>query len=145
MLMLSAVSGLFVAAFLAATLVPFQSELVFVALQLAGTADAWLLVVVASVGNTLGSFVNYALGREVTRYRDRPWFPVGPAAMGRAEAWFQRWGLWTLLLSWAPMGDAVTLVAGVMRVPLWQFALLVAVAKTGRYVVLAWVTAQIAA
>lgn len=141
--MLSALSGLFAAAFLAATLIPAQSELVFIALQTAGAAPLWLLIVVAGVGNTAGAFVNYALGRGVTRWQGRRWFPASPAAMARAERWFQRRGLWVLLLSWAPMGDVVTVVAGALRVPLWHFGLLVALAKTGRYIVLGWVTAQV--
>ncbi len=145
MVMLSALFGLFVAAFVAATVVPFQSEVIFVALQVAGTTDPWVLLSVAAAGNTLGAFVNYALGRGIQRFQNRRWFPVTPAAMARAEGWFQRRGVWTLLLSWAPMGDALTLVAGVMRVPLWQFALLVAIAKTGRYAVLAFATAQVIA
>ncbi|MDZ4096862.1 MAG: YqaA family protein [Paracoccaceae bacterium] len=144
MLVYSALSGLFVAAFLAATPVPFQSEIIFVALQVAQSAAVWQLVLVASIANTLGSLVNYALGRMVTRFEGRRWFPATPAQMARAEAWFGRWGIWTLLLSWAPLGDVVTVVAGVMRTPLWLFALLVAVAKTGRYIVLAWLTVQLA-
>ncbi|MDZ4096570.1 MAG: YqaA family protein [Paracoccaceae bacterium] len=141
--MFSALSGLLVAAFLAATLVPFQSELVFLALQAAKAAPLWLLIAVASVGNTAGAFVNYALGRGVTRWQDRRWFPLTPLAMARAQTWFQRWGVWVLLLSWAPVGDVVTLVAGVMRTPLWLFGLLVAVAKTGRYVVLGWLATHV--
>jgi len=143
--MILALTGLFVAAFVAATLVPFQSEVVFVALQLAGTADPWVLVLVASIGNTLGSGVNYGLGRGITRFENRPWFPATPTQMVRAEAWFARWGVWVLLLSWAPVGDVVTLVAGVMRTPVWMFFGLVALAKTGRYLVLAAITAGVMA
>lgn len=141
MVTLFALSGLFAAAFLAATLVPFQSEIIFVAMQTTKTAELWLLVLVASVGNTLGAFVNYAMGRGVQRYRDRKWFPVTPERMTRAEQWFQRWGVWVLLMSWAPVGDLVTVVAGVLRTPLWLFGLLVAIAKTTRYVVLGALTA----
>ena len=62
--------------------------------------------------------------------------------MARAERWYARWGVWTLLLSWAPLGDAFTVIAGVLRTPVWLFLLLVTIAKTGRYIVLAWITAQ---
>jgi membrane protein YqaA with SNARE-associated domain len=62
--------------------------------------------------------------------------------MVRAEAWFARWGVWVLLLSWAPGGDLATLVAGVLRTPIWLFALFVTFAKTGRYAVVGWLTAQ---
>jgi len=141
MVTLSALSGLFVAAFLAATILPMQSELVFVALQINDVAHLWLLVAVASIANTLGAFVNYGLGRGVSRWQGRRWFPASPAQIARAERWFSRWGVWLLLLSWAPGGDGFTVVAGMLRTPIWLFGVLVTIAKTGRYVVLAGLTA----
>lgn len=138
----AALAGLFVSALLAASPVPLQSEVVFVALQLTGTFDLWLLVLVAGAGNTLGSFITYGLGRGARHWRDRRWFPATAAQMARAEAWFRRWGVWVLLLSWAPGGDLATLVAGVLRTPIWIFAILVTFAKTGRYAALGWLTAQ---
>ncbi|KJS44194.1 MAG: membrane protein [Roseovarius sp. BRH_c41] len=135
-------AGLFMAAFGAATILPFQSEVVFVGLQLAGTVSLTWLIVVASIGNTLGAVVNYVMGRGIERFRHRRWFPATDTQMARAQGWYARWGVWTLLLSWAPLGDAFTVIAGVMRTPIWLFVLLVTLAKTGRYVVLAWITAQ---
>ncbi len=135
--------GLFVAAFGAATMLPFQSEVVFVAVQAKAQSGLPLIIAVASVGNTLGSAVNYALGRWVERFRHRRWFPVRPAQLVRAQAWYARYGVWTLLLSWAPLGDGFTVVAGMMRTPLWIFLGLVALAKTGRYLALAWITAGV--
>lgn len=136
-------AGLFAAAFGAATLLPFQSEIVFVAMQVAGDVPVWLLLAVASIGNTAGSVVNYVMGLGVERFRKSRWFPVSDAQLDRAQGWYARWGVWTLLLSWAPFGDGFTVVAGMMRTPFWVFLLLVAVAKTGRYAVLAWATAQV--
>jgi membrane protein YqaA with SNARE-associated domain len=78
------------------------------------------------------------MGRGVERYRGRRWFPASEAQLARAQAWYGRWGLWTLLLSWAPLGDAITLVAGIMRTPVWIFVGLVGLAKTVRYIALAW-------
>jgi membrane protein YqaA with SNARE-associated domain len=124
---------------------PFQSEVVFVALQLRGWHPVWLLVAVASLGNTLGGAVNYGLARWFERFRDRRWFPVSPSALARAQAAWARWGVWTLLLSWAPFGDAFTVLAGLMRTPFWLFLALVGAAKTGRFIAVAWVTAQAAA
>ncbi len=141
--MFSSLAALFLSAFFAATLVvPIQSEIVFVALQAAGTAPLWLLVTVASVANTLGSFVNYVIGRQAHRLEGRSWYPASSTAMARAKMWFRRWGVWALLLSWAPFGDIITVLAGVLRTPLWQFTLLVAMAKTGRFIVLGWITAE---
>ena len=135
-------AGLFVAAFGAATVLPFQSEIVFAGLQLRGeTAVVWLIVV-ASLGNVLGAVVNYVLGAGAERFRGTRWFPAEDRRFARTQRWYGRWGKWTLLLSWAPFGDAFTVIAGLMRTPLWQFLALVTLAKTGRYTVLAWATAS---
>jgi membrane protein YqaA with SNARE-associated domain len=129
--------GLFVAAFGAATILPLQSESVLVGLLLAGEQSVSLLVLVASVGNTAGSTVNWILGRYIERYRQHRWFPVSEAALTRAQHWYQRWGKWSLLLSWLPLvGDPLTIVAGVLRERLSVVVLLVAIAKTARYLVL---------
>jgi membrane protein YqaA with SNARE-associated domain len=131
-------AGLFAISFVAATILPAQSEAALVALLVAGALPAWLLIAVASAGNVLGAVVNWALGRGARRFSGRRWFPVGPAALERATSWYGKWGRWSLLLSWAPFGgDALTVAAGVLREPLWSFLLLVTLAKAGRYVVLA--------
>ncbi|MBX3568627.1 MAG: DedA family protein [Rhizobiaceae bacterium] len=133
--------GLFAISFVAATILPAQSEAALMALLVAGSLPAWLLVAVASAGNVLGAVVNWGLGRGVQHFADRRWFPASPQALRRASDWYRRWGRWSLLLSWAPIGgDALTVAAGVLREPLWSFILLVAVAKTGRYVVLTAMT-----
>jgi membrane protein YqaA with SNARE-associated domain len=135
-----ALSGLFLAAFLAATPVPFQSEVIFLGMQATGW-ETGLLILVASVGNTLGSCVTYVLGRWLSDQRDHRWFPLTPDQMIRAEGWFRRWGPWLLLLSWAPFGDMIVAVSGVLRVPFPLFIALVALAKTGRYIALGWLGA----
>ncbi len=141
MIDLAAYAGLFAVAFVAATLLPAQSEVALVGLLATGSYSPWLLVAVASAGNILGSLVNWMLGRAVEHYRDRKWFPVSPQMLGRAQGWYHRYGRWSLLLSWAPViGDPLTVVAGVLREPLWSFLVLVAIAKTARYAVLALVT-----
>lgn len=144
--MLLACGGLFLASFLAATLLPAQSELALAGLLTKKAAPAWLLLTVATLGNTAGSSVNWLLGRAVTRFRDRRWFPVSPEALIRAEHWYRRYGRWSLLLSWAPViGDPLTLAAGVMREPFPSFVLITLAAKLGRYLLvtaaaLAWTT-----
>jgi len=138
---LAAYAGLFAAALLAATVAPMQSEAVLVALLLSGDYPlAWLLIV-ASCGNILGAVLNWLLGRWIERFRNRRWFPADARQLHRAQYWYQRYGKWSLLLSWVPIiGDPLTVVAGVMREPLPTFFLLVTVAKTARYVVLAAIT-----
>lgn len=140
---LSAYAALFLAAFIAATLLPAQSEAVLVGLLVAGEHPALALVIVAGIGNVLGSLVNYVLGRAALRFQERRWFPASPASLARASAWYARYGRWSLLLSWAPViGDPLTVAAGVMREPLWSFLALVTLAKFGRYAILAGVTLQ---
>jgi membrane protein YqaA with SNARE-associated domain len=130
--------GLFVLALLAATLLPMQSEAGLVALLLTDSYNITGLLLAAIAGNTLGSCINWWLGRSLNRFQTRRWFPVSPAQLQRAQHWYQRYGRWTLLLSWLPIvGDPLTLVAGVMREPLPSFLLLVLVAKSARYLLLA--------
>ena len=132
---------LFASAFLAATLLPAQSELSLAYMLANGQGPLWLLLTVATLGNTLGSVVNWLLGRWAMRYADRKWFPVGPAARARAEAWYRRYGRWSLLLSWAPViGDPLTLVAGLLREPFIPFVTLVGAAKLARYLAVAGLT-----
>ncbi|MDH4412911.1 MAG: DedA family protein [Rhizobium sp.] len=138
---LAAYLALFLAAFLAATIVPAQSEAVLVALILAGDQPLATLLLVATLGNVLGSVVNWLLGRFIEHFRDRPWFPVSRDKLARAEVWYRRFGIWSLLLSWVPIiGDPLTVVAGVLRTPFPIFLLLVTIAKAGRYIVLAALT-----
>lgn len=129
--------GLFIAAFLAATPIPFQSEVVFLALLATDAAAVWALVAVASAGNILGSCLTYAVGRGLGGARTARWFPITPAQMAKAEAWFQRWGVWSLLVSWLPGGDILVALAGLWRVPLTVFLVLISVAKTLRYAAVA--------
>ena len=141
MLFSSAYLGLFLSAFGAATLLPLQSETVLVALLLGGVHITWMLLVVATLGNVLGSWVNWLLGRSLQHYRKRRWFPVNDARLAQAQGWYAKYGRWSLLLSWMPViGDPLTLIAGVMREPLWRFLLLVSLAKGARYTVLAALT-----
>ena len=119
-------------------MVPAQSELGLSALIYLGDHPVALLVAVASLGNTLGSLVNWVLGRFAVQFADRRWFPVKPETLDKASRWYRRYGKWSLLLSWAPIiGDPLTLAAGVLKEPFWPFLILVAIAKTGRYVVVA--------
>ncbi len=131
-------SSLFVTAFLAATIFPAQSETLLALLIVQKTHIVWLLVTVASIGNILGSCINWWLGTRIERFKDRRWFPVNKPSLEKAQLLYQRYGRWSLLLSWVPfIGDPLTIMAGILREKFLVFLLLVSVAKTGRYVVLA--------
>ncbi|WP_343211829.1 DedA family protein (plasmid) [Aliisedimentitalea scapharcae] len=133
--------SLFASALIAATVLPMQSEAVLVGLLLNGSHSVGVLLGVATVGNVLGSLVNWVLGRFLLRYRDQRWFPVNDQQLHRAQGWYHRYGRWSLLGSWLPIvGDPLTVVAGVMREPLVPFLVLVTVAKGTRYLVLAAAT-----
>src|SRR5210317_1272227 len=97
--MISAYLLLFGSAFLAATILPFYSEVVLFALLREGI-DPLPLVMVATLGNTLGAVVNWLLGRYLLHFQDRRWFPFRENSLGAAQRWFNRWGVWTLLFAW---------------------------------------------
>ncbi|UVK86033.1 DedA family protein [Pseudomonas sp. B21-051] len=133
--------GLFAAAFGAATLLPLQSEALLVGLIAGDRYWLWGLLGVATLGNVLGSLVNWWLGRGLERFQDRRWFPVSAKHMVIARRHYERYGHWSLLLSWLPViGDPLTLIAGVMREPLGRFLLIVTLAKAARYVAVAMLT-----
>ncbi len=133
--------GLLASALIAATILPMQSEAVLVGLLLGGGHSPVLLVLVATVGNVLGSVINWVLGRFALRFQNRKWFPASELQLARAQGWYHRYGRWSLLGSWLPIvGDPLTVMAGVLREPLWSFLVLVTLAKAGRYLVLAAVT-----
>lgn len=132
-----AYAAMFASALLAATLLPAQSEFLLVALDAAGGYSPTGLVVSASVGNVLGSVVNWVLGRFLWQHRHARWFPIPARLVERACSWFQRWGVWSLLLAWTPyLGDPLTFAAGVLRTPLGLFLVLVAIGKVARYAAL---------
>lgn len=133
--MLTIYGGLFLTAFLAATILPGYSEVTLLA-ALKTEADPLWLWLVASVGNTLGSVVNWWLGQRLLHFQDRAWFPVRAQELDKAQRWFQRYGIWSLLLAWAPIGgDGLTVVAGVLKVRFLPFVALVAAGKAARYAV----------
>jgi membrane protein YqaA with SNARE-associated domain len=139
---LAALAGLFASAFLAGSVLPAQSEAVLAVMLLAGDQPPWLLVLVATLGNVGGAVLNYGLGTMADRLRHRRWFPLTAAGWARSAAWFNRFGVWSLLASWVPIiGDGFTVLAGAARTPPWLFLMLVTVAKGGRYLLLAAVVA----
>lgn len=106
-------------------------------------APIWVLVLVASVGNTLGTFVNYWMGMRLEGAGAHRWMRLSEAQFERASRWWERWGFWSLFLCWLPVLDLTTVIAGAMRMPLLPFGLIVGIAKTLRYVGLAAITAGV--
>ena len=133
-LVLGGYLGLFLSAFVAATLVPLSSEAVLAALSAARGFDALALLAVATAGNTLGAIVNWGLGRFCLRWEGHRRFPFTRDQLTRAGARFSRYGQWSLLFAWLPViGDPLTFAAGVLGVRILPFTLLVAIGKAARY------------
>ncbi|MEN8726545.1 MAG: YqaA family protein [Sulfurovum sp.] len=133
---------LFTVAFLSATLLPMGSE----ALLLYDISQNYSLVLLwtfATVGNTLGSMVNYWLGFKGETYLEEKGH-LSVKKMEKARGFFDRYGGWTLLLSWAPIiGDPLTFIAGVLRYNFKWFALIVAVAKGTRYAIVIFLASSL--
>lgn len=131
---------LFLSAFLSATLLPGSSEALLV-LRLSDAGDPVTLLLSASAGNLLGSLFTYALGRAGNHALHRRWLGISATDVERAERWFTRWGLPSLLLAWLPVvGDPLCLLAGLLRVNVWYFTVLVGVGKVARYLSIVWLT-----
>ncbi len=123
-------TALFASSFLAATLLPGGSEAVLFALLRQNPEQLWLLLAVATLGNTLGGLSSYLIGRLIPQRK-----PL------KGLATVQRWGSPVLLLSWVPLvGDPLCVAAGWLRLnPLWSL-LFIAVGKFARYWVIAVLT-----
>ena len=140
MIILISYFQLFIISFLAATILPLSSELVLSTMLLTDSFDKYLLLVVASFGNILGSSVNWYLGKKILIFKDKKWFPANERQIAKGEIYFKKYGIWSLLLAWVPIiGDPLTIVAGILRVKFFTFLLLVSVSKISRYIFLIFI------
>lgn len=126
---------LFTSSFASSTILPGHSEITLIALITQKKYEVFYLVFFASLGNILGSVLNWYLGLYFLKFKNKKWFPFKENQINKVSKSFLKYGKWSLLLSWVPfIGDALTLVAGMFRVPLHQFIIIVSVAKIGRYI-----------
>ena len=129
--------SLFFISFLAATILPFSSELTFAGLISTSNYDNLLLLVFASFGNVLGSVFNWGLGFYARNLTKKKWFPFKETQIERSSKWFSKFGKWSLLFAWVPIvGDPLTFVAGLLRVRFFDFIILVAIGKVSRYLII---------
>lgn len=120
--------ALFIGSFLAATLLPGGSEVLFFGILKAHPDQIWPALGVATLGNTLGGLSSYLIGRIIPQTKQLK----GLAAM-------QKFGTPALLLSWVPfIGDPLCVAAGWLRLNPWWSTLYIAVGKFARYAVIAW-------
>ena len=125
---------LFTVSFFSATILPASSELTLVGLISTKDYNALTLLLSASFGNILGSTFNWFLGFNLLLFVKKKWFPFNQNQIDKASKWFKKFGLWSLLFSWAPIvGDPLTLVAGTLKVRFSIFLFLVSIGKIGRY------------
>ena len=126
--------SLFTISFLAATILPFSSELTLAGLIATSNYDNLLLLIVASFGNVLGSVVNWALGFYSRNLTTKKWFPFKDKQIENSSKWFNKLGKWSLLFAWVPViGDPLTFAAGLFRVKFIEFVILVTIGKFSRY------------
>lgn len=126
--------ALFISALIAATLFPLGSEVLLITLLNQGE-NAFILWLVATLGNTLGSIINYALGFLASDYINKKYQDA--KSWQQAQAAYNRYGSWSLLFAWLPIiGDPLTLIAGLARTRFSLFVLLVATGKGARYAIL---------
>ena len=126
---------LFIISLLAATILPLSSEIVLTTMLLTNLFEKNILLIIASSGNILGSIFNWYFGKKITIFQDRKWFPVSQEQLNKSQKYFQKYGLWSLLLAWVPViGDPLTLLAGVLKVRFSIFFILVSISKISRYI-----------
>ena len=133
---------LIMTALAAATILPAYSEILLGGMVTQGYS-LWWIWLWATAGNTAGSVINGVIGRQVDRFKHKRWFPISESQLEKARTRFNRYGQWSLLLGWLPLGgDALTLVGGIMRVPWLNFVVLVAIGKGARYGLVIWLVLE---
>ncbi len=135
--------GLFISAFLAATILPLSSEIVLTALLLSGLSP-FALIIVATTGNVLGAFTNYALGYWASLSIIEKRIKLSKEEFKRAEKHFKKYGIFSLCFAWVPIiGDPLTVMAGLLRIRILWFFILVTAGKFTRYIVISYLTLQV--
>lgn len=127
--------GMFVAAFLAGSILPFSSETVMVALLAVGVTP-WVLLFTAALGNTLGGITCYCVGRAASPEWVQRTFRIKEKHMLRARLLVSRWGALMGLFCWFPiLGDAILVTLGIMRSNPFTTNLMMLIGRTLRYAI----------
>ena len=126
--------SLFTISFLAATILPFSSELMLASMLSIENYNRTLLITFSSLGNILGSVFNWVLGFYFIKLQNKKWFPFNKKQISKSALWFEKFGKWSLLFAWVPIiGDPLTFVAGTMKTKFFIFLILVGIGKISRY------------
>lgn len=129
--------GLFIGAFLAATILPFSSEVILTSLLLSG-ADPVICLIIATIGNSLGGVTNYIIGRLGNlKWLLKLGMPI--EKLQRLESISKRYGHWLAFFAWIPfIGDPLTLSLGYFRVKIFPFIILMTFGKFLRYLAIVY-------
>jgi membrane protein YqaA with SNARE-associated domain len=131
--------GIFLLSFLAATLVPFSSDVVLAGMIISGVYDPFLTVLLASIGNWLGGMSNYVLGYMGKWIWIERYLRVKKEKVHGFKRWVDRWGSVLAFISWFPgIGDVLALALGLFKVSWWQVSTYMFVGKAARYIAIAW-------
>ena len=126
--------SLFTVSFLAATILPASSELTLAGLLSTKNYNPLFLLFSASLGNILGSIINWFIGYYLIKCISKKWFPFNQKQIDKSSYWFKKFGIWSLLFAWVPIfGDPLTLVAGIFKIRFSIFLILVSAGKIFRY------------
>ena len=126
--------SLFTISFLAATILPFSSELMLASMLSIENYNRTLLITFSSLGNILGSVFNWVLGFYFIKLQNKNWFPFNQEQISKSSLWYEKYGKWSLLFAWVPIiGDPLTFVAGTMKTKFFIFLILVGIGKISRY------------
>ena len=129
--------SLFTISFLAATILPFSSELMLASMLSMENYNRILLIIISSLGNILGSVFNWVLGFYFMKLQNKNWFPFNKKQISKSSLWFEKYGKWSLLFAWVPIiGDPLTFVAGTMKTNFFIFLILVGIGKISRYFII---------
>ena len=135
---------LFTSSFISSTVLPGHSELTLTAFIYSNKFPVLTLILVASLGNILGSVLNWYLGFYFVKFKQKKWFPISHSQLEKSSLWFTNYGKWTLFLSWVPfIGDPLTVVAGILRIPIITFLIIVSISKILRYVFISFIALNI--
>ncbi len=141
---LEAYSSLFISSFLSSTILPGHSEITLTTFILLEKYSSFILIFFASLGNILGSIVNWYMGLYITKFVNRNWFPFKIKNLDKASSWYLKYGKWSLFLCWIPIiGDPLTIIAGIYRVPLIIFIIIVSISKILRYIFVGYIALKL--
>ncbi|MBO4447410.1 MAG: DedA family protein [Bacteroidales bacterium] len=128
-------TGLFIGTFLAATILPFSSDALYIAVLLA-VKDPVACLVTGSLGNWLGGVTTYWLGRLAKWEWLQKTFKVKPETLQKQKTYIDKYGVWMALLSWVPIiGDVIALALGFYKAPAFWTHVLLLVGKAGRFAI----------